>query len=59
MRVMQDPQRFLTPEVRRLAQERFSTISGPIFFAQSEQDPSEYGLGDDLMIPDLKAAARL
>ena len=56
----EDPHRFYTPEVRRLARERLRRISGPIFFAQGGASPIARGGAkttvNEIILPDLKAA---
>ncbi len=59
---LQDPHRFFTPEIRLLAQERFRTISGPIFLARGGESgdvASDFSLFfQDVMFPDLKASGK-
>ncbi len=60
-RLLEDPRQFLTPEIRRSAQEELRKISGPIFLAVgglNQRQEVFVDIHNEFLIPDLKAAGK-
>ena len=60
--LLQDPDRFYTPDLQRFTQEKIRKIGSPVFIAQGDQPigpgVDHHKIVDEILVPELKAAGK-